>query len=152
MLCCAVLSHSVVSDSLQLLCPWGFSRQKYWGGLPSPPPGDLLNPEIEPRSPVLQVELYPLSHPGKPKNTGVGSLSLSQGLFPTQESTWGLLPCRRILYQLSYQGSPHIMLQPYPKISGTFLPQGPCSFPLLGRLFLQHHLHPSGLCSMSSSQ
>ena len=43
---------------------------------------------------------------GKPKKTGVGSLSLLQGIFPTQESNWGLLHCRRILYQMSYQGSP----------------------------------------------
>ena len=44
--------------------------------------------------------------PRKPKNTGVGSLSLVQGIFLTQESNWGLLHCRRILYQLSYEGSP----------------------------------------------
>ena len=42
----------------------------------------------------------------KPRNTGVGSLSLLQGMFPTQESTRGFLHCRQILYQLSYQGSP----------------------------------------------
>ena len=41
---------------------------------------------------------------GKPKNTGVGSLSLLQQIFPTQESNRHLLPCRRIFYQLSYQG------------------------------------------------
>ena len=46
----------------------------------------------------------PAEPPGKPENTGVGSLSLLQGIFPTQESNWGLLHCRRILYQLSYQG------------------------------------------------
>jgi len=28
----------------------GFSTQEYWGGLPSPPPGDLPDPETEPRS------------------------------------------------------------------------------------------------------
>ena len=39
------------------------------------------------------------------KNTGVGSLSLLQRIFPTQESNPGLLHCRRIRYQLSYQGS-----------------------------------------------
>ena len=39
-------------------------------------------------------------------NTGVGSLSLLQGIFPTQELNWDLLHYRRILYQLSYQGSP----------------------------------------------
>ena len=41
-------------------------------------------------------------------NIGVGSLSLLQGIFPTQESNWGLLHCRWILYQLSYQGSPYV--------------------------------------------
>ena len=39
------------------------------------------------------------------KNTGVGCHALFQGIFPTQESHWGLLPCRKIPYQLSYQGS-----------------------------------------------
>ena len=43
--------------------------------------------------------------PGKSKNTGVGSLSLLQGIFPTQGLNWDLLHCRQILYQLSYQGS-----------------------------------------------
>ena len=46
----------------------------------------------------------PWNSPGQ--NTGVGSLSLLQGIFPTQESNQGLLHCRQILYQLSYQGSP----------------------------------------------
>jgi len=36
----------------------------------------------------------------------VGSLSFLQGILPTQESNWGLLHCRQILYQLGYQGSP----------------------------------------------
>ena len=34
-----------------------------------------------------------LKPPGRPKNTGVGSLSLRQWIFPTQESNWGLLHC-----------------------------------------------------------
>ena len=41
----------------------------------------------------------PAEPPGKPKNTGVGSLSLLQRFFPTQESNWGLMHCRRILYE-----------------------------------------------------
>ena len=41
--------------------------------------------------------------PGKPKKTGVGSLSLLQEIFLTQESNWGLLHRRQILYQQSYQ-------------------------------------------------
>ena len=40
------------------------------------------------------------------QKTGVGSLSLLQGIFPTQGLNWGLLHCRWILHQLSYQGSP----------------------------------------------
>ena len=43
------------------------------------------------------------------QNTGVGSLSLLQGIFPTQGSNTGLPHCRRILYQLSHQGSPRIL-------------------------------------------
>ena len=42
----------------------------------------------------------PWNSPGQ--NTGVGSLSLLQGIFPTQGSNQGLLHCRQILYQLSY--------------------------------------------------
>ena len=45
----------------------------------------------------------PWNSPGQ--NTGVGSLSLLQGIFPTQELNQGLLHCRQILYLLSYQGS-----------------------------------------------
>ena len=41
----------------------------------------------------------------KPRNTWAGSLSFLQGVFMTQESNQGLLHCRQILYQLSYQGS-----------------------------------------------
>ena len=46
----------------------------------------------------------PWNSPGQ--NTGVGSLSLLQRIFPTQELNRGLLHCRWILYQLSYEGSP----------------------------------------------
>ena len=35
------------------------------------------------------------------QNTGIGSLSFLQGIFPTQELNWALLHCRQILYQLS---------------------------------------------------
>ena len=99
----------VKSDSLQphglyparLLCPWGFSRQEYWSGLPCLPPGDLPALGIEPRSPALQEDSLLTEPPGKPKNIGVGSLSLFQGIFPPQELNWGLLHCRQILYQLS---------------------------------------------------
>ena len=68
--------------------------------------GNLPNPGIEPRSLTLQADSLPAEPQGKPKNTGVGSLSLFQCIFRTQEPNRGLLPCRRILQQLSYQGCP----------------------------------------------
>ena len=82
-----------------------FSRQEYWDGVPCPPPGDLPSPGIKSRSPALQADSLLSESPGKPKNTGAGSLSLLQGIFLTQELNQGLLQCRQILYQLSYQGS-----------------------------------------------
>ena len=39
-------------------------------------------PGIKPRSPALQVDSLPSEPPGKPKNTGVGSLSYLQGNLP----------------------------------------------------------------------
>ena len=89
----------------------GFSRQEYWSGLPCPPPRDLLNQGIKPRSPALQADslpsepaakslqwcptlcdpmdcsppgLCPWNSPGQ--HTGVGCHALLQGIFPTQGS------------------------------------------------------------------
>ena len=50
-----------------------------------PLPGDLPNPRIEPRSLALQVDSLPSEPPGKPKNTGVGSLVPSPGNHPDPE-------------------------------------------------------------------
>ena len=98
-----------------------------------PPPGDLPDPGIEPGSPALQTDSSPSEPSGTLKSeseshsvvsdslrshgiyspwnspgqdTGVGSLSLLQGIFPTQGSNPGLPHYRQILYQLSYEGSP----------------------------------------------
>jgi len=114
-LCCAVPSCSVMSNSVT---PWTVARQAplsmgilqariLYFGLLYPPPGDLSNSGIKPRSPALQAYSSPAEPLGKPRNTGVGSLSLLQGIFLTQELNWGLLHFRWILYQLSYQGSPY---------------------------------------------
>ena len=92
-----VLSCSAVSDpltphrlsSISLLCPWGFSRQRYWW-VACPPPGDIPNSENESRSHALQADSLPSEPPGKPQNTGAGSLSLLQGIFLTQELNWSL--------------------------------------------------------------
>ena len=54
-------------------------------------------------------ELYnPWDSPGQ--NAGLGSLSLLQGIFPTQGSNPGLWHCRQILYQLSHKGSPMLRI------------------------------------------
>jgi len=63
----------------------GILQAKYWSGYPFPSPGDLANPGIKPRSPILQADSLLAEPQGTPKNTGVGSLSLLQGIVPTQE-------------------------------------------------------------------
>ena len=94
-----------MSDSLQprgLYSPWG----RKVSGTTEQLHFHFSLSGIEPRYPTLQVDSLPSEPPGKPMNTGVGSLFLLQGIFPTQESNQGLLHCRQILSQLSYQGSP----------------------------------------------
>ena len=102
------LGRSVASDSLRP--QWTVARQAPLHGdslgkntgvsLPCPPLGDLPNPGIDP---ALQADSLLFEPPGKPRKTGVGSLSLLQGIFPTQKSSnRGLLHRRQILYQLSY--------------------------------------------------
>ena len=79
---------------------------------------DLPNPGIESRSPALQADSL-LSEPsGKPKNTGVGSLTLLQGIFPIQESNQDLLHRRQIhqgilVNSQIHQGS-RLILDPLP--------------------------------------
>ena len=69
-----------------------------------PSPEELPQRGIKQGSPALQVDSLPAEPQGKPKNTGVGNLCLLQEIFPSQELNWGLLHCRQILYQLSYEG------------------------------------------------
>ena len=75
----------------------GSSQPRQWTGV------------SQPRSPALQADSLPAEPQEKPKNTGVGSLSLLQRIFPTQGLNPGLPHCRRILYQLSHKGSPRIL-------------------------------------------
>ena len=64
----------------------------------------------------------PWNSPGY--NTGVGSLSLLQGIFLTQGLNPGLGHCRQILYQLSHQGSPRILeWEAYPFSRGSSWPR-----------------------------
>ena len=115
MLCFAVMC--LVTQSCLTLCdPMDYSppgssvhgdslgKNTVMGSVPSS--RGSSNPGIKPSSPTLQLDSLPSEPLGKPKNTGVGILSIFQGIFLTQESNWGLLHCRQILYQVSYQRSP----------------------------------------------
>ena len=68
-------SRTVLSDSAipwTAACPplsMEFSRQDYWSVLLFPPPVDLPDPGIAPRSPTLQADSLPAVPQGEPKNT-----------------------------------------------------------------------------------
>ena len=99
-MCCAVYYYmfSVVSDSAT---PWtvahkapmsmGFLQVRILEWVAMPSSRGSSQPRIKSRSPALQVDSLPSEPPGKPKNIGMGSLSLLQGNFLTQESNQGLL-------------------------------------------------------------
>ena len=104
--CSAVLSHSVVFDSLR----WTVAHKtplsmlilktiQEWVAML--PPGDLSNPWTKPRSPTLQKDSLPSEPPGKHKNTRVASLL--QGIFRTEELNHSLLHFREMFYRLSDQ-------------------------------------------------
>ena len=112
--CCSVVCDPVTPRTAARQAPlsMGFSRREYWRELPSLSPGNLPDPGVEPMSPAspaLKTDSLLSKPPEKPMNTGVGSLSLLQGIFPTQESNWGLTHCRQILYRLSHEGSLRIL-------------------------------------------
>ena len=111
---CAVLSHSVMSDSAtswtvahQAPLSMEFCSQEHWSGLPCPPPGDLPSPGIEPRSPVLLADFtswairkaqeywigYPIPSPGNLPDPGIelGSPAIAGRFFTswsTREAHW----------------------------------------------------------------
>ena len=104
---CLPMDYSLPGSSVH-----GVLQARILEWLPFPSPGDLLNPGIKPvslASPALAGGFFTTEPPGKPifnisrliesptspgQNTGVGSLSLLQGIFPTQGSNPGLLHCR----------------------------------------------------------
>ena len=101
-----VIIHSCIRESMKVTqsCPTlcDQARIPEWVAFPfsmgSSQPRDWIQ--------VSCIAVYlPAEPQGKPKNTGVGSLSHLQGNLPTQELNRGLLRCRQILYQPSYQGS-----------------------------------------------
>ena len=106
----------------------GFPRQEYWRGLPFPPPEDLPDPGIKSTSLISPaLGSLPSEPPGKPKTTGVSS----PGELPYPGIELGLLHCRQILYQLSYQRHSAwniCMRSASPKPGQRWLPNlSPCS-------------------------
>ena len=77
---CCFLAALVVSNSVRphgpqparLLCPWGFSRQEYWSGLPCPPPGELLDLGIWS---AMQADSFTTEPPGKPHLWSISAAS-----------------------------------------------------------------------------
>ena len=84
---------------------------------------------------VMSDSFWVRHSPGQ--NTGMGSLSLLQEIFPTQGPNPGLLHCRWILYQLSHQGSPRILeWAAYPFSSRSSWPKNRTGVSCItGRLF-----------------
>ena len=120
---CLALSYGPITMEV----PWGDLMPQLWCGISfSKPPPYSKNYSTVPvtsklsadsveneRCSVVSDSLWPhglysqWNSPGQ--NTGVGSLSLLQGIFPTQGSNTGLRHCKWILYQLSHQGTSRIL-------------------------------------------
>ena len=106
MLSCFRLFATPWTVAHQANLPMGIPQARIPRWVVMPSSRGSSQPRDRSRSPAVQADPLLSEPPGKPINTGVASLSLLQGVFPTQESSQGLLHCRRILYQLSHQGSP----------------------------------------------
>ena len=83
MLSCVQLFLTHWTGAHQAPLSTGFPRQEYCSEFPFPPPGNLPDPGIKPGSLALQADSLLSEPPGKPMKTGVGSLYLLQGIFPT---------------------------------------------------------------------
>ena len=108
-LCCrSVMPTSLQPHSLPRFSVQGIlqARVLEWVAIPS------SKRSFEPRSSTLREDPLSSEPPGKPKDTGVGSLSLLQRFFIAQELNWDLPYCKQILYQLSYQGKPVVKNPP----------------------------------------
>ena len=92
---CALCS---VAQSCLTLCDPTFVRGDSLGRSTGVGSHSLLMGYSQPRDQTqvsyIAVGFLTTEPPGKPKNTGMGNLSLLQGIFPIQESNWGLMHCR----------------------------------------------------------
>ena len=95
-----IFLNSLAFSIIQGICKWMLQ----WVAI-----GNLPNPGVETMSPAIHMDFLPSETPWKPKNPGMGNLSLLQGNFATQ----GLNPhlhCRWILYKLSQKRKCYIFL------------------------------------------
>ena len=107
-----LLSKDLSTDSLEHRGPHSSlnSPRGWWRSTPAAAQGSVSTEKWKWSRSVVSDSLWPhglygpWNSPGQ--NTGVGSLPLLQGIFPTQESNPGLPHCRWILYQLSHKGNP----------------------------------------------
>ena len=98
----------------------GFSRQEYWSSLPFPPPENLPNPGIEPKSPTLQAVSLPPEPLGKPI---LGDLSLGLNSRPGLMVLGGrCLAPHTASYYVSWQSSHEAVGKKEMKISILELP------------------------------
>ena len=112
---CAMLSCSVRSDSLwpcQAPLSMGILQARIlkWVAMPS----SRGSPQSRTQTQISHNagRFFAIEPPGKQRILAwLGRLSLLQGIFPTQELNQDLLYCRRILYQLSYQGSLRLSIE-----------------------------------------
>ena len=104
--CHALLQRMILTQGLNLclLCLLHYRQILYCWATGEAPMGTSESRSVVSNSLRPHGLNSPWNSPGQ--NTGVGSLSLLQGILPTQGLNPGLLHCRRILYQLSHKGSP----------------------------------------------
>ena len=76
----------------------GFSRQEYWSGLPFPSPGDLPNPGVKSRSPILQVDSLPSEPPGKSHSLALGVEDMG-----TELCKWSLNPDAHQIFYVEWK-------------------------------------------------
>ena len=134
-----------INPGLRLCVPWGGEAFGIY------PRGnqESENPSCSVVSDSLRSHgLYsPWNSPGH--NTGVGSLSLLQGIFPNQGLNPGLLHCRRILYQLSHKRSPRILeWVAYPFSKGSFQLKNQTGFSCIACRFLPAELPGKPILSL----
>ena len=134
----STVKEKVLVISCIQLFPWtvahqtplsmGFSRQEYWSGLPFPSPGDLPNPEIEPRSPASQADSLLSESPGLTIHVHVSPLSWISVPFRVTTEPWGEFPVLHsrfslviyFIYSSVYMSIPTSQFLPPPFWTGLF--------------------------------